>query len=46
MMESLLRNTLLIFGVLFIIDFITEYPKTFDNIDETVDTIKAKIGNK
>jgi hypothetical protein len=45
-MESLIRNMLLMFGVLFIIDFITEYPKTFDNIDETVDVIKAKIGDK
>lgn len=45
-MESLLRNMLLMFGVLFIIDFVTEYPKTFDNIDETVENIKAKIGSK
>ena len=45
-MESLLRNMLLVFGVLFIIDFVTEYPKTFDNIDKTVKDIKAKIGSK
>lgn len=45
-MESLLRNMLLLFGVLFIIDFVTEYPKTFDNVDETVENIKAKLGSK
>jgi len=46
MMEALLRNILLLFGVLFIIDFVTEYPQTFDNVDETVDNIKAKLGTK
>ena len=45
-MESLIRNLLLIFGVLYIMDFVTEYPKTVENIDTTFDTVKARIGSK
>jgi len=45
-MESLLKNILLLFGVLFIIDFVREYPKTFENIDTTVDMVKDKVGAK
>tara|TARA_R110002110_G_scaffold58552_12_gene166408 strand:+ start:344 stop:481 length:138 start_codon:yes stop_codon:yes gene_type:complete len=45
-MESLIRNLLLMFGVLYIMDFVREYPKTIENIDTTFDTVKARIGSK
>jgi len=45
-MESLIRNLLLIFGVLYIVDFVREYPKTFENIDTTFDNVKDTIGSK
>ena len=45
-MEIIIRNILLVFGVLFIIDFVREYPKTFENIDTTVDMVKDTVGAK
>ena len=45
-MESLIRNLLLVFGLLYIIDFITEYPKTFDKVDSAMDIVKDSIGEK
>ena len=45
-MESVIRNLLLVFGLLYIIDFITEYPAAFDKVDSAMDTVKDKIGEK
>jgi|TARA_B100000902_G_C27208397_1_gene862952 hypothetical protein len=46
MMETLLRNMLLIFGLFFVIDFISEYPEIFKKADQTVDIVKETIGGQ
>ena len=42
-METLIRNLLILFGILFIIDFVASYPWTIQKVDSMVDKATLTI---